>query len=271
MSSQKKVSSEQKNIMIGFLKENPEMYMGRFAPQFTKSKSKDLWEELTIILNSVPNGAAKDWCGWRKSWIDVKKYSKSKFAAVKKYQCSTVGGPPMKPPKSNDFDEQIFEMITQVAATGNDNIPEPTIEDDAMEDPDTELEMEDTCLVDETEQIEDLNQQTPKKTPALQTEKKNTQLPTTSASKWFGTERVTKSMRLTESIKTNKEFLKLNTDGVQDTKTYHNQKVKYYNEKLQMKKKYYENKVRIAEKQTEAIECIGVALKRIADNLEELF
>lgn len=60
------LNSIQKTILTEFLKNNPDLQTGKFSKTFTFKKAQGLWEEITSTLNSVPNGAKKDWRQWRK-------------------------------------------------------------------------------------------------------------------------------------------------------------------------------------------------------------
>lgn len=60
------MNSTQKALLTNFLKENAELAQGKFTSTFTFKKARELWQEVTNILNSVPNGAKKDWKQWRK-------------------------------------------------------------------------------------------------------------------------------------------------------------------------------------------------------------
>lgn len=60
------INKTQKELLVEFMKSRPELRSGRFTPMFTFKKAKELWEQLTDLLNAVPNGSHKDWRQWRK-------------------------------------------------------------------------------------------------------------------------------------------------------------------------------------------------------------
>lgn len=60
------INQTQKELLLKFLKEHPELQTGRFSPECTFRRTQNLWEEISEILNSVPNGAEKNWRRWRK-------------------------------------------------------------------------------------------------------------------------------------------------------------------------------------------------------------
>lgn len=58
-------STEQKRIMLEFIKKNSKLTSGKFSNDFTQKDAQRMWQELTNLLNSCP-GANKDWKAWRK-------------------------------------------------------------------------------------------------------------------------------------------------------------------------------------------------------------
>lgn len=68
------VTAKQREILVDFISNRPEMYTGKFTPSYTKDKMKKYWSELTNILNSVPGGPAKEWQQWRKVNYIFKKF-----------------------------------------------------------------------------------------------------------------------------------------------------------------------------------------------------
>ncbi|GLV33184.1 hypothetical protein CBL_10531 [Carabus blaptoides fortunei] len=69
------ISGEQKRVLIEFLKQNPKLLSGKFSSDFTVKTGVEKWEELTILLNSIP-GANKTWKNWRKTWHDLRSRTK---------------------------------------------------------------------------------------------------------------------------------------------------------------------------------------------------
>lgn len=60
------LTKEQKDILINFVQEHEDIQCGKFTATFTHKKMQVLWEQVTATLNSVPQGAIKDWRQWRK-------------------------------------------------------------------------------------------------------------------------------------------------------------------------------------------------------------
>lgn len=60
------ITPRQKEILVEFISARKEMYTGKLTPMYTREKMLKNWQEITNILNSVPEGPAKDWKQWRK-------------------------------------------------------------------------------------------------------------------------------------------------------------------------------------------------------------
>lgn len=105
----------QKTLITEFLKNHPNLQTGKFSKEFTFKKARALWEELTITLNSVPNGAKKDWRQWRKTWQDLKKHTKSKAATVRKHTQGTGGGGPAV---LSTIDGEILDLMSPSQVDG---------------------------------------------------------------------------------------------------------------------------------------------------------
>lgn len=60
------ITHKQKELLTDYISQRPEMYIGRLTSDYTKENMKKNWIEITNMLNSVPNGPAKEWTQWRK-------------------------------------------------------------------------------------------------------------------------------------------------------------------------------------------------------------
>lgn len=60
------ITPRQKEILVEFISSRTEMYTGKLTPVYTRERMVKNWEEVANLLNSVPNGPAKDWKQWRK-------------------------------------------------------------------------------------------------------------------------------------------------------------------------------------------------------------
>lgn len=59
------LTNDQKETLLEFIKQHPQLQTGKFTRSFTVSTAHKLWCEAADILNAIP-GAKKDWKGWRK-------------------------------------------------------------------------------------------------------------------------------------------------------------------------------------------------------------
>lgn len=66
-----KVNNRQREILLGYMEEHPELVSGRFNGVFTKALSDNLWEEIKNRLNSDGTGAVKDVLKWKKVYYKI--------------------------------------------------------------------------------------------------------------------------------------------------------------------------------------------------------
>jgi hypothetical protein len=59
-------SEKQKKALVEFIKKNPQIIASKFSNSFTQKDAEAEWKKITDNLNSVPNGAIKEWSQWRK-------------------------------------------------------------------------------------------------------------------------------------------------------------------------------------------------------------
>lgn len=59
-------NTTQKNLMVQFIQEHPEMQNTTFSPNFSWNDARRLWETVSNLLNAVEGGAHKNWKQWRK-------------------------------------------------------------------------------------------------------------------------------------------------------------------------------------------------------------
>lgn len=56
----------QKEALIDFMAQHPNLRSGRFTATFSFKDAKNLWHQLAEVLNAIPGGSQKDWSQWRK-------------------------------------------------------------------------------------------------------------------------------------------------------------------------------------------------------------
>ena len=59
------ISKNQKDCLIDFLEDHPNLRTGKFDKTFSYRVAAGLWEECSQILNAIP-GSTKNWKSWRK-------------------------------------------------------------------------------------------------------------------------------------------------------------------------------------------------------------
>lgn len=59
------ITKEQKQILINYIEQHPELKSGKFTQSFTVKEGQSLWLKVTGQLNAAP-GAQKTWQKWRK-------------------------------------------------------------------------------------------------------------------------------------------------------------------------------------------------------------
>ena len=59
-------NTEQKEVLLEFVKQHPHMVEGKFTKDFTFRDGQNLWQEVTTALNAVPLGGLKTWKQSRK-------------------------------------------------------------------------------------------------------------------------------------------------------------------------------------------------------------
>ncbi|XP_046385053.1 uncharacterized protein LOC124155353 isoform X2 [Ischnura elegans] len=120
-----KLTTEQKRILLEFVEGNDAIAKNRLNIKFTAEDSKAMWMDITEKLNAC-NGPKKNWKGWRKSWSDIKTFTKAKAAAyMKEGRKSGIGSP--KEPEPNSFHKRVIALIGHNAISGHSDIQESPI------------------------------------------------------------------------------------------------------------------------------------------------
>ncbi|KAK5639253.1 hypothetical protein RI129_011745 [Pyrocoelia pectoralis] len=229
------MSSAQKKMLVQLVKNEKELLAGKFTSTFTYKTAQKKWIEIGATLNSVP-GAQKDWNHWRKTWQDMRSKTKSKNAAVKRYECATGGGPPC-PDDMNTTDEEILDVICPTSVTGHSDTKESQIEF-SFDDEAASL-LVNVGTADATEEIvtnTHTNNQSSFSTPKPAKVTKYVLPP----------KRLERSVNATEVI-------------AETTKR-----------ELQMKQDYYNKKIHLMEQQTALFERLVVAVENICANDENV-
>ncbi|XP_018359009.1 PREDICTED: uncharacterized protein LOC108758510 [Trachymyrmex cornetzi] len=117
------VTSEQKKILLDWMKLHPEVARGRIRQKGeSKNKMKELLEDMANTINIVNKGPSKSSSEWFKTWKDWKMYVLKKETKRRNYVSGTGGGSPIKIDLSL-LEEELLDFVTPEAA-GLENIPQ---------------------------------------------------------------------------------------------------------------------------------------------------
>ncbi|XP_046398556.1 uncharacterized protein LOC124165270 [Ischnura elegans] len=109
--SGKKISIQQKNILLEFLEGNSKVARGKINSSFTAKESAVLWQNVAIRLNHC-DGPKKTWKEWRKTWHDIKNGVKGRVAAIE--AAETGAGPPTSMMLTN-FYMRVKDLLERTA------------------------------------------------------------------------------------------------------------------------------------------------------------
>ncbi|KAF9422082.1 hypothetical protein HW555_002103 [Spodoptera exigua] len=79
-----------------------------------------MWLSISETLNSLGEGATKDWKGWSNYWVDYKAKLKRKVAALRTSQNRTGGGPADVNPLS-DVEKKFLSLLGEGFGSGLPN------------------------------------------------------------------------------------------------------------------------------------------------------
>ncbi|KAL5241364.1 hypothetical protein ACI65C_008774 [Semiaphis heraclei] len=71
----------QKEALVEFMENHPDLRKGKFSINFTTATAKKLWVKYQIMLNSIP-GPAKEWNEWRKDSTTIHHSTTQPFRIV---------------------------------------------------------------------------------------------------------------------------------------------------------------------------------------------
>ncbi|KMQ87503.1 hypothetical protein RF55_13197 [Lasius niger] len=119
----KKTTLEQRQIMIQFMEEHPDLAQNRIQGLEARKKAAHLWEQLAIELNSCGHGATKSTEKWMKSWRDWRLDVKSKASKLRNYQKGTGGGGP--PASLQETEKRLLNLMGVESVIGHLSIIDP--------------------------------------------------------------------------------------------------------------------------------------------------
>ncbi|KAK4882318.1 hypothetical protein RN001_005637 [Aquatica leii] len=115
-----KVSEWQKQVLLQFLEDNPNVKSGKFSANFTYKTAQRSWQTIAEQLNAI-GPVQKSWCQWRKTWQDMKTKAKTKGGELRREREKTGGGPPTNTLITDVDEERILNLIGPVCIGGHPN------------------------------------------------------------------------------------------------------------------------------------------------------
>ncbi|XP_046398137.1 PH domain-containing protein DDB_G0287875-like [Ischnura elegans] len=120
-----KLNEEQKNILLEFVEGNDNIAKAKFTSKFGAKDAADAWREVTVKLNSC-GGAVKQWKEWRKTWQDIKTFTKAKVAALVREGGKTGGDPPSVD-ELTSYQMRVYQLLGSNAVMGHQHTKESQI------------------------------------------------------------------------------------------------------------------------------------------------
>ncbi|XP_046387576.1 uncharacterized protein LOC124157117 [Ischnura elegans] len=120
-----KLNEEQKNILLEFVEGNDNIAKAKFTSKFGAKDAADAWREVTVKLNAC-GGAVKQWKEWRKTWQDIKTFTKAKVAALVREGGKTGGGPPSVD-ELTSYQRGVYQLLGSNAVMGHQHTKESQI------------------------------------------------------------------------------------------------------------------------------------------------
>ncbi|CAL1301169.1 unnamed protein product [Larinioides sclopetarius] len=107
-----KVSESQKEMIVTYMENHPDLNKGGLTYTFTKKMRQNLWQELTDQLNSKGT-CIKTMDKWIKCWSDLKQEVKKRFSEREQYKNGTG-----KRPSSKDLSELDLRVLALIGTDG---------------------------------------------------------------------------------------------------------------------------------------------------------
>jgi hypothetical protein len=115
------MTDEQKKSLSDYMCSNPRLNSGKQLNNYTNRMMKEEWEQLALHLNSI-GGANKNGAGWKKSWQDLRRGTKSKAAEMKNHAEGTGGGPSSA--SLNPIQEKVASLLGNAVIYGHNTVDE---------------------------------------------------------------------------------------------------------------------------------------------------
>ncbi|KAK9711825.1 Myb/SANT-like DNA-binding domain [Popillia japonica] len=234
------IKNAQKEAPLEFVQQHPNLQSGRFTKDFTFKKGQQLWELISEILNSMLEGAVKDWRHWRKTWQDMKKNTKAKAVEVKKYAIGTIGTGGGEPSKIllNAIDNKIMDIISPTLTEGLETVSETQAQFEYEDKENMDTINDNTIPVEVISEVVDVVEDHTYNMPEISNRY-------TSNTHVHPIPRISKTKRLETSLKLTNQLVKGVEKKVDITEAYYETKKEYYQHRIE----YEKNKLKLLEVQ----------------------
>ncbi|XP_046403973.1 uncharacterized protein LOC124169425 [Ischnura elegans] len=118
-----RVTEFQKEFLLKFLSENRRLLSTTVDETFTKQDHERLWGELSTALNSMGSGPVKSQSQWKKTWADMKREAREKFARMR-YDPTKTAGRIGSNEVLNSIQRRILDLIGSTEMCRPDQVPE---------------------------------------------------------------------------------------------------------------------------------------------------
>ncbi|CAH0560397.1 unnamed protein product [Brassicogethes aeneus] len=271
----------QKDILLEFIKNQPNLQSGKFTSTFTKKCGQNLWEKVILTLN-IPDGPKKNWIQWHMA--GTKKNAKAKNSNIRRHAGATGGGPAINSKLTDTEYEIVNTMIVPTVIEGNNNIFEssivfgfdelpltqdqPLLEEQPVTKEQPLTEKQDNILNEEIDEVEMEFEVPREELKSANISKHGLKRPLKPTAATQSTScRMTKSRRLENSLTLTKKFIGISKEKKENVENYYDQKLKLMKMKLELQQKYQENKLAVLRERNEIEREIFVTLKQIQDQL----
>ncbi|XP_063830370.1 uncharacterized protein LOC135079689 isoform X1 [Ostrinia nubilalis] len=120
VSRRRRVSYQQLESLWEFLNSHRDVAVGYNKTAQAREYSKRMWTTVSQTLNSLGEGATKDWKSWSNYWVDYKAKLKRRVASIRAAQNRTGGGPSEAIPL-NDLEKKFLSLLGEGFGSGIPN------------------------------------------------------------------------------------------------------------------------------------------------------
>ncbi|KAF0719132.1 Uncharacterized protein FWK35_00027386, partial [Aphis craccivora] len=120
---QKKVTDEQKVLLVSLLENNPRLFSGKFGADFSFDDSIKKRKSIISKLESCSTGNKGKSVDWKRTWSDLKRNVKEKASKLRSSYRATGGGEASKE-KLSELEKRIVGIIGETMIEGHKSVQE---------------------------------------------------------------------------------------------------------------------------------------------------